>query len=131
MTIVANVTYHVCSKKTASINPLAALSITYAVALVTCLILYPFFTKHFNFIAEVKSANWASVILGFAIVLLEIGFILAYRAGWHLGYAVLFSNVFVTLILIPIALFIFKDQLSGTNWLGIILAITGLTLMVR
>ncbi len=131
MTIGANVIYHLCSKMTAPVNPLVALTVTYAVSLTTCLILYPFFSKQLSFMAELRQLNWASVILGLSIVLLEAGFILAYRSGWSLNHAVLFSNVAVTLILIPISVLVFREHLSIVKATGIGFALIGLILMTR
>ncbi len=131
MTIVANVFYILCSKVTAAVNPLVALVVTYTVALIACLVLYPLISKEPHFFAEVRKVNWASIVLGFALVLLETGFILAFRSGWHVSSAALFSNVAVTVLLIPIAAVIFGDAVSASKILGMILAVCGLFLMVR
>jgi multidrug transporter EmrE-like cation transporter len=64
--------------------------------------------------------------LGFAVVGLEIGFLLAYRAGWNISLAGLYANVIVALILIPIGIVFFKDQISVTKAVGIVLSIAGI-----
>jgi len=38
-------------------------------------------------LAEVRQLNWASYLLAFSIVGLEVGFLLVYRSGWNLGIA--------------------------------------------
>jgi hypothetical protein len=131
MTIVANVAYNLCSKMTAAIHPLAALSITYTVALTTCLALYPLCANQPDLINELKQANWTSAVLGVAIVLLESGFVLTFRYGWSLGSAALFSNVAVSIVLIPVAIFAFRESLSTVNILGVVVAIIGLTMMAK
>lgn len=131
MTILANVVYHLCAKASPSSHPLASLAVTYAVALLTCVVLYPVFTQSFNFSPEFRTLNWAPAILGLSIVLLECGFILAYRQGWNLGNAALFSNVSVALILIPIAMYFYGHALTLKNIIGIILALSGLVLITK
>ena len=42
-----------------------------------------------------KELNWASYALGLVVVLLEVGFLLAYRAGWKISLAAVYSNVAV------------------------------------
>ena len=67
--------------------------------------------------------------LAFTLVGLEVGFLLAYRAGWTISLAGLFSNATVSVLLLPVGLMLFKDRLSGVNALGVLVAIVGLVLM--
>jgi len=130
MTVIANVAYNLCSKMTAPVHPLAALTATYAVSLAACLALYPLFSKNPHLVAELRQANWASLVLGLAIVLLESGFILAFRSGWNLGYAALFSNAAAALVLAPISVLAFKDRISAPHVLGMAVTAAGLWLML-
>ena len=115
LTIAANVGYHLSQRSIdAGTNPLVSLQITYAVALlVTCAAL-PFFPSQTAapWPAQLRSANWASYALGVAIVGLELGFLLAYRAGWKVGVAALYSNAAVTLLLIPPGILFFQERLD-------------------
>lgn len=74
-------------------------------------------------------SNWTSIALGLAIVGLETGFLLAYRAGGNISYSGIFSNVAAMLILLPIGLIFFKEVLTIKNVLGIILCLAGLVLL--
>ena len=60
---------------------------------------------------------------------IELGFLLAYRAGWKISVAAVATNVAVTAVLIPIGIVIFKDQLSLRKVVGLILCILGLVLV--
>ena len=62
---------------------------------------------------------------------IEIGFLLAYRAGWKIGIAAVATNVAVTAMLIPIGILVFKDHLSLRNILGLVFCVLGLVLVVR
>jgi multidrug transporter EmrE-like cation transporter len=73
--------------------------------------------------------NWASYLLGVSIVGLEVGFLLAYRAGWNLGLAAVLVNVAASLVLVPIALLAFKDQLSWVNIAGVLTCLAGLIML--
>lgn len=131
MTVVANLAYNLCSKTTAPVHPLAALVVTYAVSLAACLVLYPLVSPNPTLIAELKRVNAASWILGLAIVLLETGFILAFRSGWNLGTAALFSNTAAAVLLVPVSLLVFKGRFSPANAVGMAAAVAGLWLMAR
>lgn len=78
---------------------------------------------------QIKSANWATYSLGLALVGLELGFLLVYRSGWKVSIAALFCNAFVTALLIPVGVLIFREQLDLKKIAGIVLASAGLWLI--
>jgi drug/metabolite transporter (DMT)-like permease len=77
----------------------------------------------------VRKVGWPSVALGAVIVGLELGFLLAYRAGWNLSLASLVSNTTVALLLIPVGLLLFKEELKPVHIVGVLLALVGLVLV--
>jgi len=79
--------------------------------------------------AELKQLNWASIGLAVAIVGIEFGFLLVYRSGWHLGIAAVLTNVAASLILLPVAIFFFKDKISWVNIVGIFVCLIGLVML--
>lgn len=130
MVIVANVFYHIFQKSTpADANPLTSLAVTYVTAAVVCLLLLPFFPGNTGIIDSFKKTNWVSFGLGIAIVGLELGFLLAYRAGWNINLAGLFANIAVGLILIPVGLLLFNEKLTVVNIAGIVLCLGGLAMI--
>ena len=79
--------------------------------------------------AELKQLNWASIGLAIAVVGIEFGFLLTYRAGWNLGIAAVLVNVVASLILVPVAIIIFKDKISWINFFGILVCLAGLVML--
>ena len=79
--------------------------------------------------AELKQLNWASIGLAVAVVGIEFGFLLVYRSGWNLGIAAVLTNVVASLILLPVAIFLFKDKISLVNVAGIIVCFIGLIML--
>ena len=93
LTIISNTLYHLFQKATSpDVNPALALALTYGVAMVFCLLLLPFIPLKTDLGQSLRQINWASYALGIAIVGLELGFLLAYRAGWDLSVAALVSR---------------------------------------
>jgi uncharacterized membrane protein len=130
LAIVSNVLYHIFQKVTPSdANPLVALSATYVVATVICLVLLPLFPSRVGLIESIKQINGASIALGFAIVGLEAGYLLAYRAKWNISLASMVGNVAMALVLIPVGLLFFRERLSATNYAGLIVCAIGLILI--
>ena len=78
---------------------------------------------------ELKQLNWASFLLAIAIVGIEFGFLLVYRSGWNLGIAAVLVNVVASLLLVPVAIIVFKDRLSWINVLGILVCLAGLLML--
>ncbi len=130
LTIVANLFYHFSQKYTPSnVNPIVSLIITYAAAIAFCLIILPFYPGGESLMASVRKVNWASITLAIAIVGLELGYLLAYRAGWEISLAALVSNVTFTLLVIPVGVLWMQETLSLINTIGIFLCIGGLVLV--
>jgi drug/metabolite transporter (DMT)-like permease len=130
LAICSSALYHFSAKSTPSnINFSISLIVTYAVALgITILTAFFFPTKN-GVAAELKQLNWASIVLAIAIVGIEFGFLLTYRAGWNLGIAAVLVNVVASLILVPVAIFVFKDKISWVNILGIFVCLIGLVML--
>jgi len=130
LTIAANIGYHVFQKSVRpEASPAASLVITYGVALVCSLVLLVVMPTTRSVGATLGQAGWASYALGIAVVGLEIGFLLAYRAGWDLGLAAPYVNVAAALVLLPLGVLLFGDQLTPRKAAGAALALAGLWLL--
>jgi drug/metabolite transporter (DMT)-like permease len=128
--ILSSALYHFSQKSTpVSANPAVALLATYSVALVLTLGLLAFLPAGAGLLSAVRQLNWASYLLAFSIVGLELGFLLVYRSGWSIGLAAVLVNVVASLILVPVALLYFKDRLSWLNITGIVVCLLGLVLL--
>jgi drug/metabolite transporter (DMT)-like permease len=103
--------------------------VTYGVAFIVVLLTFFFFPIKNGLTFELKQLNWASIGLAIAIVGIEFGFLLTYRSGWNLGIAAVLVNVVASLILVPVAIFIFKDKISWVNILGILVCLVGLVML--
>jgi len=130
LAICSSALYHFSAKSTPSnVNFTISLLVTYAVALVVTLATTLFFPAKNGLVFELKQLNWASFLLAIAIVGIEFGFLLVYRAGWNLGIAAVLVNVVASLILLPVAIFFFKDKISWVNIAGIFVCLAGLVML--
>jgi len=130
LTVIANVFYHIFQKMIPEkVDPIASLILTYCTALIGSLMVFVWYHKNVNVIEAFKGLNWTSCALGLSIILLELGFLLAYRVGWDISFGAIVSNVSVTLLLIPIGIIFFKENISMANLIGILLCIIGLVLI--
>lgn len=130
LAIASSALYHFVAKSTPSnANFTVSLLVTYEVAFLVVLLTFIFFPLRKGLAFELKQLNWASVGLAIAIVGIEFGFLLTYRAGWQLGIAAVLVNVVASLILVPIAIILYKDKISWINILGIFVCLIGLVML--
>jgi len=128
--IVSTALYHIFQKSISpAANPAVSLIATYITALFFSFIIYFVYPSEGSFSESLKDLNWASYALAGAIIGLEIGFLLAYRAGWNLGYASLLVNVIVAVILLVVGIFAFKESLNLKQVIGILISIIGIILI--
>ncbi|HEX7972955.1 MAG TPA: hypothetical protein VF498_00980 [Anaerolineales bacterium] len=130
LTILSAILYQLLQKLTPSgANPVLAILVSYLVAIGVCLVVLALFPPGPPLGAALRQLNWVSFALAFAIVGLEVGYLLAYRSGWYIGITSLFVNTVGAILLVPVAVIAFKEKLSPTNLLGIFICIIGLILL--
>ena len=126
----SNVIYNISQKSTPeNANPFSSLFITYLVGIIITVIAFPFYKSDKGFIDSFKDLNWTSVLLGFSIVGLELGYLMAYRAGWNISVGSLVANILLAIILIPIGILFFKENFELSKVLGVAFCILGLILI--
>lgn len=131
--IVASTTlYHFAQKSVpAAVNPIASLAINYVTALAGTLVLIPFFRTSEAVSWSWKNVNWPSMVVGVSIIGIELGVLLAYRAGWKLSLMSVVSNTASALLLIVIGVSLFHERLSARNVGGAVLCLVGLAMISR
>lgn len=128
-----NVLYHTGQKSLHDVasNPMSVLAVYYAAALVLCLLLMPWFGKvSFNDTATL-AANWRVWLVAGGILLIELGFLLAYQSGGSAQWSGVAVNGMAALLLIPLAIWLFGEQFSWQKVVGILLTLSGLYFLVR
>ena len=128
--VASNVMYNICQKSTqGKVNPFSALLITYLTAAVITVIAFYFYETKEGLLESFKGINWTSIVLGISIVGLELGYLLAYRAGWNIIVGSLVDNIFLALALIPIGIIFYHEGFGMNKVLGALLCIVGLILI--
>lgn len=126
LVVVSNVFYHISQKSTSSsVNPVISMIVSYLTAIIFCLFLLPFFPIKESLISSIKRMNWASFALGISIVGLELGFLLAYRAGWNISLVQFLTTILVSLLLIPVGILFYQEKITLVNAIGVLLCIGG------
>jgi len=125
------VVYHIAQKSVpVQVNPVFSLVMNYVTALVGSLLLAPLFPSRPGG-WSVKNINWASCLVGAAIVAVELGVLLAYRVGWKISLASVVGSVATALMLVAVGLLFYHEQLSFKNISGVGLCLIGLILVAQ
>ena len=128
--ILSNTFYNICMKSMPSdVNPFGALMVTYLVAAIISAIIFVFSVGPSNISAGLSKINWTSVVLALAIVGLEVGYVFVYRAGWAVSTASVVANIGLACVLLVVGYFLYKENVSMQQILGIFVCMFGLILI--
>jgi drug/metabolite transporter (DMT)-like permease len=128
--IAGQVLYHVTQKSiSAGAHPVISLLTFYLVAAVLTLPLLLLFPVNGSVFDEVQKLNWAVYGVAASIVMIEIGFLLAYRAGAELSSAAVLTASVVAVSTLVIGAIFFRESLSVMKVTGIALCLAGIGLM--
>ena len=132
MVVCSSTIYHICAKSVSpKLNTFASLTVAYLIGAVLTVIIYYATSPTKNLVQEFSHLNWATVVMGLAIVGLEAGNILMYKAGWNISVGSLINNITVSIILLFVGLLLYKEKITPTQITGIVLCLAGLVLVNR
>ena len=128
--ITGQVLYHITQKSVApGAHPVVSLIVFYLVAALATLPLFWLFPMADSLAAEMGKLNWAVIGVALSIVLIEIGFLLAYRAGGELSTAFATTVAVVAISTLAIGSMFFGETFSATKVGGIALCLAGIGLI--
>lgn len=110
-------------------HPFQILSIAYVIAAIVSVTVYRAVPEMGT--TSLKDVLLPAVALGFAVVLVELGFLFVYRSGWGMGVASTVSNVVASAILLPVGVLFLHDKVAPTNLFGVVLCLFGLFFVSR
>ena len=126
----SNTFYHISSKSIpGNSNAFLSLAVTYLVACGVALMLFFITSPSKSILNEFDKLNWASLILGFAIVGLEFGYIYLYRAGWKISVGSLVANVTLAIVLLVVGVLLYKETITLRQVIGMCLCAGGLAMV--
>ncbi len=122
--------YHVSQKHVPSrLDPCVSLMVTFSVALLGTVFWYFSKGSSARLYEDIRSLHWSSAALGLSIIGLELGVLLAYRAGWKISTFNLFYTFLLAFLLIPVGRIFFNEAMSFKSLVGIGVTVVGLLLV--
>ncbi len=130
MVVGGSVLYHVCQKTTpATVDPFLALCISFALASLVCLGL--FVARQGLSIEQLHRVNWTTIALALALVAIESGYLIGYRAGLKLNITSFVCNSLTALVLLALGTFLYRESFTLRAGSGMVLCAGGLLLLLR
>jgi uncharacterized membrane protein len=132
LVVVGNVIYQLGQRAIPrDANPVVATLAAYVVAMVVTLGTIPFFARGVALGSAWQKLNGSTILVGVGAVVIELGFLLVYRAGWGISTAPLLANSIVALVLLGIGAVAFREPITMARAAGIVLCLAGLWLVAR
>lgn len=128
--VASNILYNVSQKSTPeNANLFSTLFVTYSTAAFLTVIMFIFSKPEKGFFHSFKDLNWTSLALAISIVGLELGYLMAYRAGWKISIGSLVANIALAIMLIPVGIIFYQEGFELNKIWGVILCLIGLILI--
>ena len=121
--------YHVAAKSVPNaLEPFGALTGVYATALIASFVAYAIARGG---TMPAVSGLWHPTVaaVGIGALMIELGFLLTYRAAWPVGIASVLTNGLVAVLLLPIGALVFGEPITAIRVAGVILCMLGVFLL--
>ncbi|MBE6910157.1 MAG: hypothetical protein E7474_11385 [Ruminococcaceae bacterium] len=125
-----NTVYQICAKSVpAEANAFASVTVTYLVGALIAGTVFLASVKPANALAELGKLNWASFVLGLAIVGLEASTVFLYRAGWKISVGSTIANISLAVVLLLVGYLLFREHITPRQLVGVAVCALGLWLV--
>lgn len=128
----SNTFYHICAKSMPEeAHTFGALTVTYLIGAALSAAVFITSVRPANVLTELHKLNWAPFVLGLAIVGLEAGNVFLYRAGWKVSAGSLSTNICLAIVLLFVGYFLFHEQITARQLIGVAVCAAGLLLITK
>ena len=132
LVVAGSLTYHISAKSIPkAFDPPAAIVGLYATALAGSVLLFAAIRPAAGLFAW--NRVWHPTIAGVGIgpLMIEAGFLLAYRSGWPVSTASVITNGLAAVLLVGVGTAFFSEPITPVKALGVALCLAGLALLQR
>jgi uncharacterized membrane protein len=129
--IIGVLLYSVCQKSIPKdANAFIAIASAYFIALVSCVTVLIFNGEFKKGTLLFSNQKWLPIVLlGFSLIMVELGFLYAYRTGWKISTTSILAGSFTTIALALIGVLWYREEITTINVIGIVLSSVGVILI--
>ena len=114
----------------ASANPFTVIAIAYLLGIIACAVLAPEVGRPIGLVDARLLKHWPIWALAVSVVGIELGYLLAYRAGWALATTTGMGYTATMVLVAVIGAICFSEGMSARRAAGLVLAIGAVWLLV-
>ena len=131
LTITGGVVYHLSAKSLPKdVSPALVLVGAYATALCGSLVAYAVLPAN-QAAGASRVLSPAIISVGLGATMIELGYVLTYRAAWPVSVAAILINSMVAVFLVVVGVALFSERLSLWRALGLAMCLAGAWLLRR
>jgi drug/metabolite transporter (DMT)-like permease len=132
LAVAGSLVYHASAKSIPrSVDPAAALLGLYGTALLGSVITYLLLKSGPATLELSRFWHPTVALVGLGALMIELGFLLAYRGAWPVSVASVITNAMVAVLLLPLGALVFREAISLGRALGVVLCLVGVWLLQR
>jgi multidrug transporter EmrE-like cation transporter len=130
LAVCGSLVYHTAAKSIpASFDPVASLVGLYATALAGGIVAYAVARPPAATFAFSRLWHPTIAAVGIGALMIELGFLLAYRGAWSVSTASVITNGLVAVLLLAVGASIFGEPVTPIKVIGVLLCLAGVTLL--
>src|SRR5258706_6298390 len=131
LVVAGSLVYHVAAKSVPkSLDPVASVIGVYAAALVASIAVYAA-ARPGSMPGLGRMWHPAIAAVGLGALMIELGFLVTYRAAWPVSMASVMTNGLVAVVLVPIGALVFGEAITLVRIIGVALCLIGVSLIQR
>jgi drug/metabolite transporter (DMT)-like permease len=131
LVVLSSVAYQFAQRAVSSTaNAFSIFVLVYLLGMVLCLVLAPLWGRPMALADLQLLKTWPAWVLGVSVVGIEVGYLLAYRAGWPVGTAVGVTYTLTIAVLALAGVMFLSEELSMRRVMGLCFSLAGLWLLL-
>ncbi len=124
------VVYHLAARSIPKdLPPALVLAVAYGTALVISAMAYVALPPMAGAAASLRAVHPAVVGLGVGAAMIELGYVMAYRAAGPISATSVIVNGLVAVLLVPLGVALFQEHLTTARMAGLLLCLAGVWLL--
>jgi hypothetical protein len=132
LAVAGSLVYHAAAKSIPkALDPAAALIGLYATALAGSVVTFALLRSAPLQLQLARFWHPTVAMVGIGALMIELGFLLAYRGAWPVSTASVIANAMVAVLLLPLGALVFGEAITIDRALGVVLCLIGVSLLQR
>lgn len=132
LVVAGSVMYHVAAKSIPkAFNPMAAIVGLYATALAASMIVYGLMRPAATPVSWSRLWHPTIAAVGIGALMIETGFLLAYRSAWPVSTVSVITNGLAAVLLVGVGAVFFGEAFTPAKAIGVLLCLAGISLLQR